>query len=356
MYKNKNSLTVRSFKLEKGPLNLITDVAGVKVGHVTLEDTDVKTGVTAILPHQGNIFKHKVMAASHVMNGFGKSIGLVQIDELGTLETPIVLTNTLSVGEASQGLIHYMLDQNADIGRTAGSVNPVVCECNDGYLNDIRKMSVKPHHVIEAIEACSDVFEQGAVGAGKGMVCYGLKGGIGSASRQIAFEGKIYTLGMLVLTNFGRLETLVIDGNPVGDKIAKRIEQTKPDTEMSSLSRKPEQGSMIAVLATDVPLSDRQLKRLLKRIPAGMAHTGAYFGNGSGDIFIGFSTSNIVEHETTEAFVTMTTIHENQIDQLFQAVIETTEESILKSLLNAETTIGREGREKKSILEFESLL
>ncbi len=356
MYRSKENLSLRSFKLDKGPLNLITDVPGVKVGHVTLDNTDVKTGVTAILPHQGNLFKQKVTAASYVMNGFGKSIGLVQIDELGTLETPIVLTNTLSVGDASRGLIQYMLDQNVDIGRTAGSVNPVVCECNDGYLNDIRKMSVKPQHVIEAIESSSNIFEQGAVGAGKGMVCYGLKGGIGSASRQITIEENTFTLGMLVLTNFGRLETLIIDGSRVGEIITKSIEQLQAETEMKILAQKPEQGSMIAVLATDVPLSDRQLKRLLKRIPAGMAHTGAYFGNGSGDIFVGFSTSNLVAHETTDAFIKMSTIHENQIDQLFQAVIETTEESILKSLFYAETTIGREGREKKSIQEFESLL
>ena len=356
MYKSKENVSLKSFKLEKGSLNLITDVPGVKVGHVTLEDTDVKTGVTAILPHQGNLFKQKVTAASYVMNGFGKSIGLVQIDELGTLETPIILTNTLSVGDASRGLIQYMLEQNADIGRTAGSVNPVICECNDGYLNDIRKMSVKPQHVTEAIEMSSVVFEQGAVGAGKGMVCYGLKGGIGSASRQITFEGKTFILGMLVLTNFGRLETLVIDGNRVGEKIYNYLELKQSETDMLRQSQKPEQGSMIAVLATDVPLSDRQLKRLLKRIPAGMAHTGSYFGNGSGDIFIGFSTSNIVAHEAKDAFVNLTTIHENQIDTLFQAVIETTEESILKSLLYADTTMGREGREKKSILEFASLL
>ena len=266
MYRSKENLSLRSFKLDKGPLNLITDVPGVKVGHVTLDNTDVKTGVTAILPHQGNLFKQKVTAASYVMNGFGKSIGLVQIDELGTLETPIVLTNTLSVGDASRGLIQYMLDQNVDIGRTAGSVNPVVCECNDGYLNDIRKMSVKPQHVIEAIESSSNIFEQGAVGAGKGMVCYGLKGGIGSASRQITIEENTFTLGMLVLTNFGRLETLIIDGSRVGEIITKSIEQLQAETEMKILAQKPEQGSMIAVLATDVPLSDRQLKRLLKRL------------------------------------------------------------------------------------------
>ena len=177
-------------KIQKGKRNLITDVPGVKVGHVTLNHGEVKTGVTAILPHGENIFKEKVMASSSVINGFGKSLGLVQIDELGTIETPIIMTNTLSVGTAATGLVKYMLKHNDDIGKTTGTVNSVVVECNDGFLNDIRGLHVKEEHVFEAIENAKEDFDEGAVGAGTGMSCFQLKGGIGSSSRVVELDGK----------------------------------------------------------------------------------------------------------------------------------------------------------------------
>ena len=193
-----------------GPRNLITDVPGVTVGHVTIRDgADVNTGVTAILPHQGNIFQDKVMAASAVINGFGKSMGLVQVEELGTIETPIIMTNTLSIGTAATGLIKYMLQQNEDIGVKTGTVNPLVCECNDGRLNDIRGLHVKEEHVFEAIANCSEDFEEGVVGSGTGMCCLGLKGGIGSASRIVPVDGKDYTVGALVMSNFGGAGNLI---------------------------------------------------------------------------------------------------------------------------------------------------
>ena len=233
--KHKVNLQFNSFQLEKGFHNLITDVPGVKVGHVTLDEGDIQTGVTAILPHEGNVFKQKVTASTYVMNGFGKSIGLVQIDELGTIETPILLTNTLSVGRVATGLIQYMLEQNQDIGVSAGSVNPVVCECNDGHLNAIRGLNIKEEHAFEAIQQCQTDFEQGAVGAGRGMVCYGLKGGIGSASRVVVLDGVTYTVGMLVLTNFGNLKTLMIDGEKVGIKI---LEEQAQDNRLANQDRK----------------------------------------------------------------------------------------------------------------------
>ncbi len=187
---------VCSGRLKPGRLNSISDVTGVRVGHVTLDDGDCKTGVTAILPHDGNLFRDKVFAACHVINGFGKTTGLIQIDELGTIETPIVLTNTLSVGVAFQGLVRYMLEQNSDIGDTTGSVNPLICECNDGeYLNDIRALKVREEHVLEAITTASVEFREGCVGAGTGLSCHKMKGGIGTASRELELGQCNYVIG-----------------------------------------------------------------------------------------------------------------------------------------------------------------
>ncbi|GAB6109387.1 DmpA family aminopeptidase [Fusibacter bizertensis] len=327
----------------KGTKNTITDVEGVKVGHYTLSNEQVQTGITAILPHGDNLFREKLIAATYVMNGFGKSIGLMQIDELGTIETPILMTNTLSVGRVATGLVRYMLEQNPDIGVTAGSVNPVVCECNDGYLNEIRGLHLQEEDVFKAIERCEVDFEQGAVGAGTGMMAYNLKGGIGSSSRVVEFGGKMYTIGILVLSNFGRLNTFQIDGHKVGEAIKFGNEQV-------------EQGSMIAILATDLPLNERQLKRTLKRIPAGMARTGAHFGNGSGDVFFGFSTARRVNYLESEDIIDIKAINENRIDRVFNAAIEATEEAILNSMFYARTTTGKDGRCLHSIMEYDELI
>ena len=248
------NLELKIGKLSKGKNNLITDVKGVKVGHKTLDDGKIKTGVTAIIPHSDNIFKEKLICSSYVINGFGKSIGLVQIDELGTLETPIILTNTLSVGTCSTALVKHMLKENEDIGVTTGTVNPVVCECNDGYLNDIRGLHVKEEDVFEALESAEINFKEGNVGAGTGMSCYQLKGGIGSASRVLKLDDKEYTIGSLVLSNFGLKEDLLVDGIKVGEQILEK--------EAEEL----EKGSIIIILATDIPMSDRQLKRIAKRV------------------------------------------------------------------------------------------
>lgn len=206
-------------KYKKGKNNLITDVEGVKVSHVTLKNDNVNTGVTVVFPHEGNIFQDKVMAASAVLNGFGKSVGLLQIEELGTIETPIVMTNTLSVGTATTALVKYMLKQNEDIGVTTGTVNYLVTECNDGRLNDIRGLHVTEEDVLNALNSPSEYFEEGAVGSGTGMCCLGFKGGIGSASRLVDVDDKEYTIGALVMSNFGSSGNLIIGGDHIGRRI-----------------------------------------------------------------------------------------------------------------------------------------
>ena len=323
---------IRVGKLPCGPLDKISDVPGVTVGHCTLSDGEVQTGVTALLPHPGDIFHDKVMAASHVINGFGKTTGLVQIEELGTLETPILFTNTLSVGTVETALVKYMLDRNPDICETTGSVNPVVCECNDSGLNDIRGLHVTEENVWAALADCRADFAEGAVGAGRGMRCHGLKGGIGSASRVVELDGKPYTIGALVLSNHAVFDDLVVAGTPI---------QTLLD---ASIPPHEDKGSIITVLATDIPLSERQLRRLCHRALVGLSRTGSFCGNGSGEIVIAFTTANRVPHYSEKAILPMGMLHDDAINPLFRAVAECVEESVLSSLLHAETVIGYHGR------------
>jgi len=327
-------------RLPSGPRNLITDVRGVTVGHVTLRDSgDINTGVTAILPHGGNLFRDKVVAASVVLNGFGKTIGLVQVEELGTIETPIILTNTLSVGTAATGLVRYMLEQNPEIGLTTGTVNPLVCECNDGRLNDIRGLHVKEHHVFEAIGNAAEDFEEGAVGAGTGMCCSGFKGGIGSASRVVKLDETEYTVGALVMSNFGGMRDLVVAGRNVGAEIATAIEEAA------------DKGSIIMILATDIPLNERQLRRLCRRSGVGLARTGSFMGNGSGDIAIAFSTANRVPHYADKAVLETKMLHDDSIDLVFRAAAESVEEAIVSSMYHAPTFTGRAGAVKPGLKE-----
>ena len=323
---------IRVGKLPCGPLDKISDVPGVTVGHCTLADGEVQTGVTALLPHQGDIFHDKVMAASHVINGFGKTTGLVQIDELGTLETPILFTNTLSVGTVETALVKYMLDKTPDICETTGSVNPVVCECNDGGLNDIRGLHVTEENALAALADCRADFAEGAVGAGRGMRCHGLKGGIGSASRVVELDGKQYTIGALVLSNHAVFDDLVVAGTPIQSLLEAHI----PPHE--------DKGSIITVLATDIPLSERQLRRLCHRALVGLSRTGSFCGNGSGEIVIAFTTANRVPHYSEKAILPMGMLHDDAINPLFRAVAECVEESVLSSLLHAETVTGYHGR------------
>ncbi|NNU59408.1 DmpA family aminopeptidase [Ochrobactrum soli] len=309
-----------------GAKNAITDVPGVRVGHHTLRYGDINTGVTAILPHDGNLYRRKVLAACDIINGFGKSTGLVQIEELGTLETPILLTNTFGVGTCANALIRDAIAANPDIGRTTATVNPVVLECNDGPLSDIQAMAVTEEHARLALQAASDDVAQGNVGAGTGMSCFGFKGGIGSSSRQFVLDGSTHHLGILALTNFGRAGDLVL---PDGRRPSPKAEA------------QPEKGSVILVLATDVPMEHRQLKRVTRRCGAGLARLGAFWGHGSGDIAVGFSTAVTFDHDEPSDFTRISVLNENRIDTLFRAAAEATQEAVLNSMCAAEAMSGR---------------
>ena len=340
-------------KWKSGKLNKITDVKGLKVASVTIQDNEINTGVTVILPHEGNIFRSKVVAGASVLNGFGKSLGIVQLKELGNIETPIIMTNTLSVGEAATALTKYCLEQNEDIGVSTGTVNPLVTECNDGRLNDIRGFHVREEHVREALrlaEEGSPDFEEGAVGAGTGMCCLGFKGGIGSASRLVELDGSKYTIGALVLSNFGEEGNLVIGGRHYGSELLPKVkERLKSDID-SSLAK--DKGSIIMLIATDIPMSSRQLERVANRAAIALGRTGSYMGNGSGDIAIAFSTANRMPHYSDEKFVEMKAIHEDAIDKVFEPAVEALEESIISSLYHAKTTLGVRGKLVYGLREF----
>ena len=337
------TVSVRDFGLScgsmpAGALNAITDVAGVRIGHVTLRGGDINTGVTAVLPHGGDLFRSKVRAASEVINGFGKTVGLVQLDELGTIETPLLLTNTLSVGTCATALVRAAIRQNPDIGRRTGTVNPLVAECNDGPLNDIQALAVGEEHALAAIEAAREgPVEQGSVGAGTGMTCFGFKGGIGTASRRISLDGREHHLGALVLSNFGRAGDLVL---PNG---------RRPDSRRAS---EAESGSVIIVLATDIPLEHRQLKRVARRAGAGIARLGAFWGHGSGDIAIAFSTADAVDHDEKRGLVAVRVLNESRIDLLFQAAAEATQEAVLNSMLASPAFEGRGGARRPSLADW----
>lgn len=321
--------------LPPGARNAITDVPGVSVGHTTLADGPVQTGVTMIRPHPGDVFRDKLPAASVVINGFGKSIGLVQVDELGQIETPLALTNTLSVGTVGTALIRRAVRDNPEIGRRTSTVNPVVFECNDGHLNDIQGLHVTEAHALAALDACTSDFARGAVGAGRGMSCYGLKGGVGSASRRLALDGRGFHLGALVLANFGRLPDLTIAGRAVGRELAGEDG--------------PERGSVIVVLATDVPLEHRQLRRVAMRASVGLVRTGSHLGHGSGDIALAVSNAQTIGHAETGDFATRRVLNENRIDLLFRAAAEAAEDAVLDALFSAETVTGRDGNRRRSL-------
>ncbi|MCK8491726.1 P1 family peptidase [Spirosoma sp. RP8] len=321
---------IRFGVLPTGPLNAITDVPGVRVGQVTLsEGQNIRTGVTAILPHDGNQFQQKSPAAIYIGNGFGKLMGFSQVDELGTLETPIVLTNTLSVPTAADALIDYTLAQPGN--EQVRSVNPIVGETNDGSLNDIRGRHITKHHVLDAIQqAKAGPVTEGNVGAGTGTVCFGFKGGIGTASRKLPASLGGYTVGALVQTNFGGV--LQIAGVPVGVELGRYSFKEKLD------------GSCMMVVLTDAPLDARNLKRLAKRAFMGLAQTGGIASNGSGDYVIAVSTAYRIPHETANPFDELKIVRNDNVSPLFMAAIEATEEAIINSLFAAQTSVGDQGR------------
>ncbi len=321
--------------LSPGKHNAITDVNGVKVGHVTLfEGADIRTGVTAILPHGGNIFQEKVPAAIYIGNGFGKLTGYSQVEELGNIETPIILTNTLSVPTAADALIDHMLSfpENKDVR----SVNPVVGETNDGWLNDIQGRHVRKSHVLKAIaEAVSGPVPEGNVGAGTGTQCYSFKGGIGTASRVLPAELGGWTIGVLVQTNFGGI--LQIDGVPVGVELGRYY--------YSDILEQSPDGSCMIVVMTDAPLDARNLKRVAKRAMLGLARTGGVASNSSGDYVIAVSTAKEVRvpYQSHSFFNDARLLRNNKMTPIFMATVEATEEAILNSLFKAESITGRDG-------------
>jgi D-aminopeptidase len=329
--------------LPPGPLNAITDVADVRVGHRTIREGDaIRTGVTVILPHAGNVFQQKVPAAIVVGNGFGKLVGSTQVAELGTLETPVVLTNTLSTFAAADALVAYTLslDGNEDVA----SVNPVVAETNDGCLNDIRAQRVRREDVFAAIAAAQDgPVAEGSVGAGTGTRCLGWKGGIGTASRRLPGSLGGHTVGVLAQTNFGGI--LIVGGAPVGKELGRyylRDAVERPNSD---------DGSCILVVATDAPLNARQLERLARRALLGLAAVGSPMTHGSGDYVIAFSTAESVRvpHEAARGVQTRTLLRDEALSPLFQATREATEEAILNSLLRATTVTGFRGHTSEAI-------
>jgi D-aminopeptidase len=324
--------------LPPGPLNAITDVAGVRVGQTTVMEGDsVRTGVTAILPHPGNAFGERVPAALHVGNGFGKLLGVTQLRELGELETPILLTCTLCVWNAADAMTGWMLRQPGM--EEVRSINPVVGETNDGTLNDIRARPVRAEHVVRALESASaGPVEEGAVGAGTGTVAFGWKGGIGTSSRRLPASLGGWTAGVLVQSNYGG--ALTINGAPVGRELGQFIFQRELAPPERG-TRDPGDGSIMIVVATDAPLDARNLERLASRAIAGLARTGASLTNGSGDYVIAFSTAAQVRRRIGEtAPRTVAELPNDALSPLFQAVAEATEEAILNSLFRAATVRG----------------
>ncbi len=324
--------------LPAGPLDAITDVAGVEVGHTTIiSGDDIRTGLTAILPHSGNLYREKIPGAIFLGNAFGKIAGFTQVEELGEIETPILLTSTLSVPRVADALISYMLalPGNEDVL----SINPVVGETNDGYLSDIRGRHITPDDVFAAIKhAKRGPVEEGAVGAGTGTVAFGWKGGIGTSSRRLPQSLGGYTVGVLVQTNFGGV--LTIAGAPVGQELGQYY--LRKELEEAGRGKDKPDGSCMIVVATDAPLDARNLKRLAARAILGLARTGSSASNGSGDYAIAFSTAEQVRIHSTDKGLTrkLEVVTNDAISPLFEAVIEATEEAIYNSMFKATTMTG----------------
>lgn len=366
---NLNRLRTLGFALgtlPTGPRNLITDVPGVTVGHCTVDTDRQKTGVTAIIPAEGNLYARPLVAAVHVINGFGKTAGLMQVQELGLLETPILLTGTLNVGRVSDALVSEILEQCARDGIPCRTVNPVVGETNDGTLSCHHDRPVGLAEVQAAIRSASADFAEGDVGAGKGTVCHGLKGGIGSASRVMeiyeseACPCRRFTLGVLVQTNYGCIEELRLDGLPVGRAVLELLRRER-ESAASAEGQAPvlvegqtpvpvpvpvegqdDIGSIMIVVGTDLPVTDRQLTRILRRATVGLARMGSHIGHGSGDVVLGFTTANRLE-PGAEAIRHTEVLREDRLEIAFRAVAECVEEAIADSLLCADCVTGFNG-------------
>lgn len=320
-----------------GPFNAITDVPGVHVGHATVRSADgqVHTGVTAILPNDQNVFMDRPVAGSFVLNGAGEMSGLIQVQEWGMIETPILLTNTMAVGSVSASAVRYLLTRYPGIGREHDVIIPVVGECDDSFLNDVTLHSIHEQHVFQALDAASSgPVAEGSVGGGTGMLAFDMKSGIGTSSRVVALEGLTMTVGVLVMSNFGKIEDFRVDGLPIGRELAPLL---------LSERRTKFYGSIIAVLATDAPLLPFQLNRLSKRVALALGRCGSYAAHGSGEIIIAFSTTNRVPRRAPGPTTTMQMLADRLMDPLYQSAIEATEESVVNALCMAEPTVGVDG-------------
>lgn len=337
-------------RMPPGPTNSLTDVPGILVGHATLiEGNSVRTGVTAIRPHAGDLVEQKLKAASIVLNGYGKPIGLSQVDELGVIETPILLTSTMAVGKVADALVSWVLQRREDTSPPITSLNPLVAECNDSYLNDIQARPVRTDHVFAALESAHEgAVDEGAIGAGTGLSAFEWKSGIGSASRRIPLGGETFTVGALSLSNFGHREELRIDGHPIGGWL--RNVDRDPDAPSPG-------GSIVVVLGTDLPLSHRQLARVARRAGIGIARTGGTCHQTSGEFVIAFTTADPVPADASRILLEERRLNDahRAIDPVFQAVIEAVEESILCALFEAKTMTGFNGH-RRAALPVEQVL
>ena len=347
------SLGISVGTLPTGNLNKITDVPGVRVGHATIDTDRQKTGVTVIIPAEGNLFTRPLTAACHVINGYGKTAGLVQVQELGILETPIVLTGTLNVGKIHDALVSYTIEQCAVEGKSCRSVNPVVGETNDGTLSANNDRPADKTHLDAAIASAAADFTEGDVGAGKGTVCMGLKGGIGSASRVMEIGDRTFTLGVLVQTNFGCVENLRIDGLPVGRAVVDLIREEEEE-KAKAMTGQDDIGSIMIIVGTDLPVSELQLGRILRRATVGLARTGSFVGHGSGDVVIGFTTAN----RRGEDGITRTVeiLNDGKLEKAFTAVAECVEEAIYNSMLAADTVTGFNGKDTVTVRALNEFL
>lgn len=322
-----------------GRFNAITDISGVQVGHTTILDGSTCTGVTAVIPCT-DVYLNRPVAGAYILNGAGEFTGLIQAQEWGLVETPILLTNSLSIGVCVDACTQYLLKKYPELGVSQDVVLPLVGECDDSWLNDIRACAVKPTHVFEALEKASGgPVNQGAVGAGTGMTSFDLKSGIGTASRLIHLHSQTFTLGALVLNNFGNgdLQNLMVAGVPVG-----KLLKEKPE----ALHTEPihNDGSIIVILATDAPLHTHQLQRIAKRASLGIARVGGYAAHQSGEIMLAFSTTNKVTRTHNELFQKLSLLSDSYLNPFFEATVEATEEAILNSLFNTKPTHGKNGR------------
>lgn len=316
-------------RLPCGPHNRLSDVAGVRVGHATLAEGEIQTGVTAIVPNSDNLFCQPLPCGAAVFNGFAKPVGLVQIAELGQLQTPILLSNTLSVGTLFTTLVRDAIRRNPELGRSLPTVNPLALECNDGWLNDIQALAVTDALARAALDNATADFARGSIGAGRGMSCFALKGGIGTASRHIAALDA--TLGVLVLANFGALSALTLDGVQVGEAIAPLLPELAPQQDA---------GSIIIIMATDAALDARQLTRIARRAGAGLGRLGSYWGHGSGDIAVAFSTQPTPQPPD-----------DARLEALLNAAADATEHAVLDALLQAEAVTGFRGHHRPALAQ-----